>query len=76
MEYSGQANIQFGPVKLATEVKKHIMDTLTNGSTFIKGTVCLADYQEKECQIKIFEDMIKICHAQSDLNYSFHFSSN
>lgn len=54
MEYSGQANIQFGPVKLATEVKKHIMDTLTNGSTFIKGMICLGDFQEKECQIKIF----------------------
>ena len=30
------------------------MDTLANGSTFIRGNICLNDFQEKDCQFKIF----------------------
>lgn len=50
------------------------MDTLANGSTFIRGNICLNEYLEKDCQFKIFEDMIKICHTQSELNYTFNYS--
>lgn len=52
------------------------MDTLVSGSAFIRGMVCFNQYLEKECQFKIFEDLIKICHLQSELNYSFNYSSN
>ena len=72
-EYSGIATLQFGPVKLALDLKKHLMQSLTNGSTIIHVSLCVG-HEEKECLLKIFEDTIKICHAYSELCYSFDYS--
>lgn len=54
-------------------MKRHLVDALSNRSAFIRGHIQVSDLAQKECQFKIFEDMIKICHCQSELNYTFNY---
>lgn len=72
-DFSGEATISFGPVKLSPGIKKNLMDTLSNRSIFIRGNILVSESLQKECQFKVFEDMIKICHCQSDLSYTFNY---
>lgn len=46
-QYSGQAEIKFGPIKLSAEVKKSLGDALINRSIFLRGQICLSNHLEK-----------------------------
>jgi len=74
MEYSGKAILTLGPVELDVAIKTDILNCLSVGSLSHPIYLLGGDQKEKECQLKLLENQIKIVHNYSDLHYVFDYS--
>ncbi len=64
--------MHFGPVRLDLKLRKHIEMALRQGRTVVSANL-VQGFEERECQISLSEDIVKINHVYSEANLAFEY---